>query len=193
MKLYDLIVQRFFPVGYQETLLRLKDTEIPAADGQYGRGYFYEAYSDDLVQKHCAGTETLSATAINAQGLCCWMALDIDCRDTDTARAAANLQAALYFYKNCPYETMLESSNDYGGYHLWIFPPAPMSGADAVAWIHQFVGNTKFEIRPAINAPAGTTPFYFNNSLRLPGLNPKRGTWSKIWDGSQWIDVRQMT
>lgn len=162
-----------------------------ALEGTVGVNYFLDEYSDATLDRHCAGDEVISASNINGHGMCCWVAFDIDCHHRNPVIAERNFAAALEMLTACPYEAWLEKSNEYGGFHLWMFPPQPITGAEAVEWINGFSPN-QFEKRPTYNRRCDEIPHYSGNTLRLPGLKPIAGTWSKMYLDGKWVDVREM-
>jgi hypothetical protein len=180
----DFVTSTFFPVGWTGCLLRLQ-----GPDSLRSRNFYFDTYADDLVAAHCAGTEVLAVAAANEAGMSRWLALDIDNRnrpDTSTQ----NLRLARSVYDSYPGDKLLEESSPNGSYHVWLFLAEPIPATEAVARVKQLAGDAPVETRPSRGTPAWSSPYHLSDTLRVPGKHPAFGSWSRIWDGSAFVDVR---
>ena len=192
MTLHEFIRDKVFPAGFCDTMMRWKSLPNPHLNGANSLNYAYEDYDEEMIKKHCTGEVVLAACNSNYAGYTCWLGLDIDCNSKNKEFALRNLYKALTLLENCPHQAYLTMSNNYGGYHLWIFPTDPMEMQFAIAWIDDFTKPNLFERRPTYNIRPQVDPIYSSNILRLPGKSPKTGEWSKILIDKKWIDVREM-
>lgn len=144
-------------------------------------------YSDEKVQQAAAGETTIAAASVDRQGLCHWLALDLDNHTGDPDKARINEARAFAFLDRSPFDALLEKSNQRGGYHLWMFLPAPLESDIAANFIQGFRGcDYTIEVRPYRAAPLGTIPVELSNTLRFPGKHRIYRTMSEVWDGGEW-------
>jgi hypothetical protein len=122
-----------------------------------------------------------------------WGAVDID--NHGTADPGANLRAALHWH-DClvrrGFRPLLTDSNGKGGYHLRVLL---RSEVEARQLYHFMRGVVADHGRLGLKAAPETFPKQesvgrdeFGNWLRLPGRHHKREHYSRVWDGSTWLE-----
>jgi hypothetical protein len=124
-----------------------------------------------------------------------WGALDIDWHGPTSTNPAANLAAALAWYsrlRRLGFTPLLTDSNGRGGYHLRTLFSGPVPTPLVFAFLHWLVADhaehglphrpETFPKQPRID------PGRFGNWLRLPGRHHSREYWSRVWDGSHWLE-----
>ena len=91
------------------------------------------------------------------------------------------------------FHPLLVDSNDEGGYHLRCLFRDPVSTADIYAFLRWLTADfAKFgflnrpECFPKQIRVDARTPY--GNWLRIPGRHHKHDHWSRIWDGSRWLE-----
>jgi len=191
MTLKDFISEKICPIGFRDTLMRRKAAPWRGASSPI-KHYYPEEYSEDIIDAHCNGAETLAVTAINGAGFCRWVGFDIDGRVNDTALLGLNETLVLSLAASAGHEAFVEKSTSYGSFHLWIIFETPKTEDDAFAYVTGLNEGYNFSVRPGVIQRANVGPFYSSTTLRLPGKNPKNGEWAKMWIDSTWVDVREM-
>jgi hypothetical protein len=126
-----------------------------------------------------------------------WGGGDID-QHGDADSSQANEAAAIAWYRalvDLGFHPLLTDSNGKGGFHLRVFLEDPTITANVrqlFRWLMRDWQERGLdgepEIFPKQNLIAREGPGSCGNWLRLPGRNPKRDHWSKVWDGSEWLD-----
>lgn len=123
------------------------------------------------------------------------MCLDIDLHDGDTVSPEANLAAALAWFAvliGLGFHPLLIDSDGKGGLRLYVLLDDPVLSLHARQlgrWLvrdWQAHGLLKSpDVFPAQNeiGPEG-----FGNWLRFPGRHHKRDHWSRVWDGTEWVE-----
>jgi hypothetical protein len=118
--------------------------------------------------------------------------LDIDQHGDDGTRAADNLTLAIRWYdelRRKGFSPLLTDSNDVGGYHEQVLLAEPVP-ADRVFWFFKLLtaGLDKppeqFPKQPDVRLCKKR----FGNWLRVPGRHHSKDFWSRVWDGSRWLD-----
>ncbi len=138
------------------------------------------------------------------------MGWDIDAHD-ETADPELNFQYALTKYKQLRglgLHPLLEDSNGSGGYHVWTIFDTQIHGTNAFSFGRWLVRDldairakpeeerTKNEQRLAtltvevFPKQQSLEKGGFGNQLRLPGKHHKRNHWSRIWEGTKWLEGR---
>lgn len=125
-----------------------------------------------------------------------WGATDIDHHGEGSTPAAVNLKAAMAWYDGlvaANFRPLLIDSNGAGGYHLWVLFREPLPTATVFNFMRAVVGDhaeygmdVPPEVFPKQSRVTANNPC--GNWLRLPGKHHSREHWSKVWDGSQWLD-----
>jgi hypothetical protein len=136
----------------------------------------------DILGLHTAGADNQSKGG----------ALDIDCHGEGSTDAATNLTTSLTWYQQlrsrgfCP---LLYESNGQGGYHLRLLL-AEAIPAERLFWFWKLLLTgcatppEQFpKQRDVRNCKKG-----LGNWLRLPGRHHKRPFWSRVWDGTAWLE-----
>jgi hypothetical protein len=128
-----------------------------------------------------------------------WGAIDVDHHGPTSTAPEVNWQAALSWYerlRRAGFRPLLTDSNGKGGYHLLVL----LAQAIQTARVHHFlkalvadhaqygmpVPPEVFPKQPCV-APPGQ-PGQYGNWLRLPGRHHTRAHWSRVWDGSHWLE-----
>jgi hypothetical protein len=127
-----------------------------------------------------------------------WFAIDIDCHgDHDPQRAEANLYAALWWYRRLVelgFRPLLTESNGKGGYHLRVLFSEAIDAAklyDFARWLVADYRRAGLSYKPETFPKQRDVRKCFKrlgNWLRLPGRHHRRPFWSRVWDGSEWLD-----
>jgi hypothetical protein len=140
---------------------------------------------EDVIGLHTTGTENSSR----------WGAVEVDWHGPTSSDPAANLAAALAWhdrFRQLGFAPLLTDSNGRGGYHLRTLFTEPAPTSLVFAFLHWLTADhaehglphrpETFPKQPTIK-PGG-----YGNWLRLPGRHHTREHWSKVWDGSRWLD-----
>jgi hypothetical protein len=154
--------------------------------------------SREVLVQHFRGESPEHIIGLHATGpdkLSRWGALDIDLHDQSTVSLETNLGAALAWYdrlRSLGFTPLLSDSNGKGGFHLLTIFNRAVSTLRTFAFLQWLVGDyarhgltarpETFPKQPAI------LPGRFGNWLRLPGRHHSRPHWSKVWNGSRWLE-----
>jgi hypothetical protein len=147
---------------------------------------------------HFAADETRYVVGLHTtspENLSRWGAVELDCHDETRSSPEVNLAAALHWYARLAeygFRPLLTDSNGKGGYHLRILfrKPAPTQS------VHRFLTWLSANFTQ-LNLPTPPETFPkqpkikiggFGNWLRLPGRHHTRPHWSRVWNGSDWLD-----
>jgi hypothetical protein len=160
------------------------------------RGKIY--LSEQILANHFAATDIRFVVGLHStspENTSRWGAVDIDWHGESSTAPHNNLAAALHWYsrlQNLGIRPLLEDSNGTGGYHLLAVFREPVETAKVFAFVQRLVGDHSklgfptspetFPKQPRIK-PGG-----YGNWLRLPGRHHTRTHWSRIWDGSRWLE-----
>jgi hypothetical protein len=150
--------------------------------------------------KGAAPTDIIGAYSIAADpdGVCwsLWLGADIDHHGTGPA-PEANWRAARALYGvlvGLAFRPILEDSNGNGGsFHVWVLFSERVQTATVRAfglWLVRDWKSWGLDSQPEVfPKQAHITPGDYGNLLRLPGRHYKNTShWSRIWDGSQWLE-----
>jgi P4 family phage/plasmid primase-like protien len=126
---------------------------------------------------------------------CRWVAVDIDRHDDETD-PAKNLAAAMVLHARAAalgFRVMLLDSNGAGGYHLWVVFARPVPSHEAHAFVGWLARDLGLDADPeTFPKQARLTPpgerGQFGNWIRVPGRHHKRDHWTRVWDGSGWLE-----
>ncbi len=135
--------------------------------------------------------------AISPECTCRWFLVDIDQHGEDhAALAEANAKAAFAGTQNCSSGVSIRSCSIPTGaadIHLLVVLSEPVASQRVHAFAMQFVqdyaarGLTQapevFPKQPDVNAQRR-----YGNWARLPGRHHTREHWTKVWDGTQWLE-----
>jgi predicted P-loop ATPase len=142
------------------------------------------------------------SSAPDADGACwsLWTGGDFDHHGEGPA-PESTWKAALACYvklTSLGFRPILEDSNGRGGYHVWILFSERVESLVARSFGRWLVKDWKewgLESEPEIFPKQGTvTPKECGNLLRLPGRHFKHPDhFSRIWDGSQWLEGEAAT
>jgi hypothetical protein len=182
---------------YEDKAGKKKITTRKAAD-EFRDGSITEA----VLQKHFSSIALedrvgVHSTRRDEQGQCWskWLGIDIDCHDDTGGDPEANLRAAIAWYAAATalgFHVLLIDSNGAGGFHLWIFFSEPVQTRIVFTFGRWLVRDWEehglekqpevFPKQPEIGEGG------FGNWLRLPGPHHSRSHFSRVWDGSQWLE-----
>ena len=141
----------------------------------------------EIIGLHTAGRDNLSLGG----------GLDIDYHGEGSTAPTVNLAAALVWHDELVrrgFRPLLSESNGAGGYHLRVLL-AEAVPADRLFYFLQ--GLTQDYARLGFPKPPEQFPKQpdvrrckkgLGNWLRLPGRHHKRDFWSRVWDGSEWLE-----
>jgi hypothetical protein len=129
-----------------------------------------------------------------------WGALDIDWHGPTSTAPGNNSRAAQAWFarlRSQGFHPLLVDSNGQGGFHLWILLASAIATPRVYHFLRQLIADHRDygmtappeqfpkqpEVRPQQNGKPG-----FGNWLRVPGRHHTREHWSRVWDGSRWLD-----
>src|SRR5262249_38520008 len=156
----------------------------------------------EVIARHYAGLDPghiAGLHATNKDNTSLWAAVDLDQKEKDPERARrkaeCNWAAALAWYNRLVqlgFVSLLEGSNGAGADHLWgLFNRAvpTQQVRQFMEWLTQDYADYGIEAKPEIfPKQAGIGAEGYGNWLRLPGRHHTYDHWSRIWDGTTWLD-----
>src|SRR5262249_44432250 len=89
------------------------------------------------------------------------------------------------------FRPLLSDSNGAGGFHLMVLfrEPVPTPSVFAFAqWLVRDYGALGMTAPEVFPKQARIKPCGFGNWLRLPGRHHSRAHWSRVWNGSSWLE-----
>ena len=154
----------------------------------------------DIITEHYHGYDQgdlIGVHAISPECICKWLLIDIDQHgENHEAVAQANAKAAFGWYAELQrrgFHPLLLDSNGAGGYHLLVVLAEPVASQRVHAFVTQFVQDYAarglaqapevFPKQPDVNEQRR-----YGNWWRLPGRHHTREHWTKVWDGSRWLE-----
>jgi hypothetical protein len=124
-----------------------------------------------------------------------WGGVDIDWHGAGSTAPEINLAAALAWYtalRHYGFTPLLTDSNGRGGYHLrFLFSgptPTPLVYAFAQHIISDYAKHGMTGAPETYPKQPRIRPGGCGNWLRLPGRHHTRPHWSKVWNGSRWLE-----
>jgi hypothetical protein len=124
-----------------------------------------------------------------------WGAVDIDLHDGDGADPEVNLIAALSWYERLRalgFQPLLIDSNGRGGYHLIVVFDGPVPTELVFAfltWLKSDWRDLGLTKEPeSFPKQARIEPGGHGNWLRLFGRHHTHDHYSRVWDGSEWLE-----
>jgi hypothetical protein len=154
--------------------------------------HFAARRREDIVGLHTTSTSNTSL----------WGAVEVDWHGEHSTAPEVNLAAALAWYERLcglGFSPLLTDSNGKGGYHLRALFTEPVPTPLVYGFMHwlsadycQYGLTAPPETFPkqAAVAPPGQSGQY-GNWLRLPGRHHTREHWSRVWDGSRWVEGQE--
>jgi hypothetical protein len=141
--------------------------------------------------EHIVGVHSTSP-----QNTSLWGGIDIDQHGETSAPPEVNLAAALAWHcRLCwlDFNPLLIDSNNQGGYHLLALfdQPVPTPRVHAfMRWLVRDYRDYGLAVAPEVfPKQAKIKGDGYGNWLRLPGKHYKHEHWSRIWDGSTWLEA----
>lgn len=144
----------------------------------------------NLVGLHSTGTDNTSR----------WGAVDVDWHGPTSTAPEVNLRAALGWYDRLAgmqFHPLLTDSNGCGGFHLGLLLAEPVPTPRIYHLMQQLVADhaqygmsatpETFPKQPVVRPRPDGRPG-LGNWLRLPGQHHTREHWSRVWDGTRWLD-----
>jgi putative DNA primase/helicase len=156
--------------------------------------HFTGASTGDLVGLH--STVRDEATGPAELGACWsrWLAVDID-RHYEATDPGATLEAAVGWHdvaESLGFRPLILDSNGRGGYHLVLLFDGPVDTSKVHAfgkWLARDWKDQGLDREPEIfPKQAEIAPGGFGNWLRLPGRHHTRDHFTRVWNGSVWLD-----
>jgi hypothetical protein len=160
------------------------------------RGKVY--LTESILARHFAATDAQSIVCLHttsSDNTSRWGALDIDHHGDSNSPAEVNLTAAHHWHARLiamGFRPLLTESNGRGGYHLRVLFREPVATTKVFAFLHCLVRDhaalgmaTPPEVFPK---QARVEPGGFGNWLRLHGRHHSREHWSRVWNGSEWLE-----
>ncbi|MBX9681318.1 MAG: AAA family ATPase [Gemmataceae bacterium] len=154
--------------------------------------------------EHIVGIHTTSP-----ENLCMFGSAEIDHHGEKSTHASITWKAAEAWYSRLVLEgfhPLLTDSNGNGGYHLDVLSATAIP-SEQMFWFmkHLVCDHAKFGMdkppevfpkQPRLATPeeikaaeaSGKRRSRYGNWLRLPGLHHTRSHWSRVWNGSRWLD-----
>jgi hypothetical protein len=155
-----------------------------------------------VLARHFAGryrSDILGLHSTSSDNLCRWGGLDLDRHGETGNPPEANLRAALAWHDDLVhrgFRPLLTDSNGKGGFHLLTIFNEPVLTRRVFFFLKSLVADHSkygmpaspetFPKQVAVASPG--QPGQFGNWLRLPGKHHTRDHWSRVWDGSRWLD-----
>jgi hypothetical protein len=152
----------------------------------------------DVLTRHFAATATRHVVGLHTtapDNTSRWGAVDIDHHGDQSPDPATNWTAARAWYERLVergFRPLLTDSNGKGGFHLLTLFREPVPTTKVYALMRWLVAD---HARHGLTAPPECFPKQpriaegrFGNWLRLPGRHHTREHWSRVWDGSRWLD-----
>jgi hypothetical protein len=140
--------------------------------------------------RHVIGLHTTSTNNTSR-----WGAVEVDWHGETSSPPEVNLAALLHWYARLAeygFRPLLTDSNGSGGYHLRILfqEPAPTEAVHRFfVWLTADYAKVKLPMSPeTFPKQSKIMPGGFGNWLRLPGRHHTREHWSRVWNGSDWLD-----
>jgi hypothetical protein len=158
------------------------------------------ALASHIIVDHYLGYDQGSLIGLHAISPACtckWFVIDIDQHGEDkTKLAEANFQAALGWYGELQrrgFHPLLLDSNGAGGFHLLVIFSTAVASQGVHAFATQFVqDHTARELAqiPEVfpKQPDVNEQRRYGNWWRLPGRHHTREHWTRIWNGTKWLD-----
>ena len=144
----------------------------------------FEGRDGDIIGLHTTGPGNTSVR----------FAIEVDAHEGQQCDPEANRKAALFwhaYFVSKGLDVLLTDSNGTGGYHVQGVLATPI----ATPRLHVFlVDAVSKHSDPAVRAEIFpkqrelTTKKLYGNWLRLPGPHHTKDHWTRVWDGSQWLD-----
>ncbi len=158
------------------------------------------ALTTEIIEEHFRGYDhgsLIGLHAISPDCTCRWFVIDIDQHgDNQAALAAANAKAAFAWHADLQrqgFHPLLLDSNGRGGYHLLVILAEPVASQRVHAFATQFVQD--YADRGLVQAPEVfpkqpdvNEQRRYGNWWRVPGRHHTRDHWSKVWDGTRWLE-----
>jgi hypothetical protein len=174
-------------------------TQLTTRPHPRDRGKIY--LSEQILANHFAATDIRFVIGLHSTSpgnTSRWGAVDVDWHGERSTAPQVNLSAALHWYSRLQalgFRALLEDSNGAGGYHLLVVFHEPVATAKVFAFMQWLVGDhaifglptspETFPKQPRIK------PGRYGNWLRSPGRHHTRTHWSRIWDGSSWLNGKE--
>jgi hypothetical protein len=154
--------------------------------------------TERILANHFAATDTRFIVGLHTtspENTSRWGALDIDHHGDSSSPAEVNLTAALHWHARLiamGFRPLLTESNGRGGYHLRVLFREPVATAKVFSlmkWLVKDYAQLGMSVEPeTFPKQSRIKTSGFGNWLRLPGRHHTREHWSRVWDGSQWLE-----
>jgi hypothetical protein len=154
--------------------------------------------TEQILARHFAATDTHAVIGLHTtspENRSRWGAVDIDWHGPTSTGGDVNIVAAQRWYTHLEglgFHPLLTDSNGAGGFHLRVIFAEPVATAKVFAFLHWLVRDhaalgmaTPPEVFPK---QARVEPGRYGNWLRLMGKHHARDFWSRVWDGSNWLE-----
>jgi hypothetical protein len=154
--------------------------------------------SPQVLRNHFAAEVTRCVVGLHTtspENTSRWGAAEVDWHGESSTASEINFTAVRHWHARLMdrgFHPLLTDSNGKGGYHLRILLCQPVP----TQMVHRFlVWLTSDYARVALPTPPETFPKQpeikpggFGNWLRLPGRHHTHQHWSRVWDGTRWLD-----
>jgi hypothetical protein len=153
----------------------------------------------DVLRQHFAATlpeHVVGLHTTSSQNTSLWGAVEVDWHGPTSTGPEVNWRAAEHWYgelRQMGFRPLLTDSNGKGGYHLRALLREPVPAVEVWAFLQWLTGDfarlglpKRPETFPKQKAVTEKNPY--GNWLRCPGRHHTREHWSRVWDGSGWLD-----
>jgi hypothetical protein len=151
-----------------------------------------------IVIEHYRGDQEklIELHAISIDNESRWFVIDIDQHGGRPVLAEANLKAALGWYEDLQtlgFRPLLMDADGAGGYQLLVCLSEEVPSKTVYEFVTEVVQNfADYGLRQAprvIPAEPEVNPHRpYGSSWRLPGRHHTNEHWTKVWDGSRWLE-----
>jgi hypothetical protein len=149
-----------------------------------------EAHYWATASEHVVGLHTT-----NERNTSLWGAIDIDWHGECSSDSATNWRAARAWYeqlRTLGFHPLLTDSNSKGGFHLTSLFKEPVPTPQVFALLCWLTGDFAKYGLPAAPEHFPKQPRIaegrYGNWVRLPGRHHTEEHWSRVWDGSRWLE-----
>ena len=152
----------------------------------------------EVLERHfraTAGQHVIGLHTTSPENTCRWGAVEVDHHGESSTPAETNFRAAIAWYvrlRDLGFRPLLTDSNGKGGFHLLTIFSAPTPSAtvyDFLRWLSKDHATHGLSNRPETYPKQRMiAPGRFGNWLRVPGRHHTREHWSRVWNGTGWLE-----
>jgi putative DNA primase/helicase len=144
----------------------------------------------ELLVQHFRGEITIGLHTTAPGNTCRSVTFDVDAHDDKPETAEQNWQTVLVLFSKLAamgLDPLVTDSDGKGGYHVKIILKKPIASSFAFRFGKMLAADLpgKVEVFPK---QAEIDADGYGNFIRLYGKHHKRDHWTRVWDGSEWIE-----